>query len=52
MSEKEYIESFGRTPEELTEDELKAVRQEIRAIEKGKIILDGILARKPFTPTL
>ena len=46
MSEKEYIESFGFHPQDLTEDELTQVRQELKEIESGKIILDGVLAFK------
>lgn len=51
MSEKEYIESFGFHPQDLTEDELTQVRQELKEIESGKIILDGILAFKLITPS-
>ena len=51
MSEKEYIESFGFHPQGLTPDELTQVRQELKEIESGKIILDGILAFKLITPS-
>lgn len=50
MTEKEYIESFGWEPEDLTEKELREVRREIRDIEKGAIILDSILFRKRILP--
>ena len=50
MDEKEYIESFGFHPQDLTEDELTQVRQELKEIESGKIILDGVLAFKIISP--
>lgn len=50
MDEKEYIESYGFQPEDLTEDELKLVRKELKAIQSGKIILDGVLAFKILAP--
>ncbi|MBR4001794.1 MAG: hypothetical protein IKI89_05415 [Bacteroidales bacterium] len=50
MSEKEYIESFGFHPQDLIEDELTQVRQELKEIESGKIILDGVLAFKIISP--
>ncbi len=46
MNEREYIKSFGWEHEDLTEDELKQVREEIKEIESGNIILDGVLAFK------
>ena len=46
MTEKEYIESFGFEPEELTAEELKEVRKELKEIKDGKVILDGVLAHK------
>ncbi len=50
MDEREYIKSFGWNPEDLTEDELKQVREEIKAIDSGKVILDGVLAFKTIAP--
>lgn len=50
MTEKEYIESFGFDPEDLTADELEEVREELRDIESGAIVLDGVLAMKPIVP--
>jgi len=50
MNEREYINSFGWKPEYLTEDELKQVREEIKEIESGKVILDGVLAFKLLAP--
>ena len=44
MDEREYIRSFGWEPEDLTDDELKQVREEIKEIESGKVILDGVLS--------
>lgn len=52
MTEKEYIESFGWKPEDLTEEEVKAVHEEFLEVQKGAIILDGVLANKPITPQL
>ena len=52
ISEKEYIESFGFHPQGLTPDELAQVRQELKEIESGKIILDGVLAFKIISPLL
>ena len=46
MDEKEYIKSFGWRPEDLTDDELNQVREEIKEIESGKVILDGVLSLK------
>ena len=46
MNEREYIKLFGWEHEDLTEDELKQVREEIKEIESGNIILDGVLAFK------
>lgn len=51
MSEKEYIESFGFHPQDLTPDELTQVRQELKEIESGKTILDGVLAFKIISTT-
>ena len=51
MNEREYIKSYGWKPEDLTEDELKQVREEIKEIDSGKIILDGVLAFKIFAPS-
>ena len=48
MNEREYINSFGWKPEDLTEDELKQVREEFQEIESVKVILDGVLAFKLF----
>ena len=52
MNEREYIESFGWEPEDLTEDELKEVREEIKEIESGKVLLDGVLFFKLREPSL
>ncbi len=46
LTEREYIKSFGWEPEDLTEDKLKQARKELKEIESGKIILDGVLAFK------
>ncbi|MBQ9877793.1 MAG: hypothetical protein IJM29_02665 [Bacteroidales bacterium] len=51
MDEKEYIQSYGFQPEDLTEDELQQVRNELQAIQSGKIILDGVLAFKIIAPS-
>ena len=50
MTEKEYIESFGWSPQDLTEKELKEVRKEMRDIKKGLVILDSVLDRKVIEP--
>ena len=50
MNEREYIKSFGWEPEDLTEAELKEVREEIKEIESGKVILDGVLSRMLYKP--
>lgn len=46
MDEREYIESFCLTPEDLTEEELEEVQKELQEINSGKILLDGILSHK------
>ena len=51
MNEREYIESFGWEPEDLTEDELKEVREEIKEIESGMVLLDGVLFFKLRVPS-
>jgi hypothetical protein len=51
MNEREYIESFGWEPEDLTEDELKEVREEIKEIESGMVLLDGVLFYKLRVPS-
>ena len=50
MTELEYIESFGRKPEDLSASELKEVRNELQEIEKGNVILDSVLFHKPIAP--
>ena len=50
MDERKYIRSFGWEQEDLTEDELKQVREEIKEIESGKVILDGVLSFKLKVP--
>ncbi len=52
MTEKEYIESFGWKPEDLSASELKEVRKELCEIEKGNVILDSVLFHKPFISVL
>ena len=50
MTEKEYIESFGWEPENLSKDELKAVRKELRDINNGRVVTDGVLFFKDQRP--
>ena len=51
MNERKYIKSFGWKPEDLTDDELKQVREEMKEIESGKVILDGVLSHKLRVPS-
>lgn len=46
MTEKEYINSFGFEPGDLTDEELEQVREELKEINRGASILDGVLAQK------
>lgn len=44
---KEKLEEFGFTIEDLTLEELNALKKEVEMEEKGHIIMDGVLASKP-----
>lgn len=46
ISVEEYIESFGFSPSELNRKEMREVQKEVAAINKGQVILDGVLAFK------
>ena len=46
MTVEEYIESFGFKPEDLTPEEMKEVKEEVKAINAGETILDGVLSFK------
>lgn len=46
MSVEEYIESLGFSPSELNRKEMREVQKEVAAINKGQVILDGVLAFK------
>lgn len=50
MNTKEYVESFGWTLDELTEEELTEAKEELRDIKKGALILDSVLSRKTLRP--
>ena len=52
MTLKQCIESFGWEPEDCTPDEIREAEEELKAIEKGLIILDGVLALKLPTPVI
>ena len=43
MELKEYVESFGWKMEDLTPQEIREVKTELRAKEKGMIVMDGVL---------
>ena len=51
MDERKYIRSFGWKPEDLTEEELKEVHEEIKEIESGMVVLDGVLFHKLRVPS-
>lgn len=49
MELKEYVESFGWKMEDLTPQEIREVKTELRAKEKGMIVMDGVLFWKSTT---
>ena len=49
MELKKYVESFGWKMKDLTPQEIREVKSELRAIEKGMIVMDGVLFWKSTT---
>lgn len=50
MTIEEYVESFGFTMNECTPGEIQEAKKELRGINRGMIILDGVLSRKIILP--
>ena len=46
MTLEEYVASFGWKIEDCTPEELKEAKEELKIINQGKVILDGVLAFK------
>jgi len=50
MELKAYVESFGWKMEDLTPQEIREVKKELRARNKGMIVMDGVLFWKDRMP--
>ena len=44
MTVKEYVEANGYKVSELTKEELAAARREVRVINSGGVVLDGVFS--------
>ena len=49
MDINQYIRLYGWEPDDLTPDEIRQVKEELKAIENGIVILDGVLFWKENT---
>ena len=50
MDIKQYIRLYGWEPDDLTPDEMRRVKEELKAIENGFEVLDGVLFWKERAP--